>query len=152
MSAAASRLAQLQLNLTPILDMVFQLITFFMLVINFKSASMDRSLKLPVVGSAIPSAAKGAEDVLVLNINAAGELLVYGQPREIESYIAAEAATSRLTARRLIPGFRVSDELPTTVVIRADQATPFRLLNRVMTTCQKEGFRQFSLKALNRKE
>jgi biopolymer transport protein ExbD len=28
-------------NLTPILDMVFQLITFFMLVINFKSAAMD---------------------------------------------------------------------------------------------------------------
>ena len=28
-------------NLTPILDMVFQLITFFMLVINFKGAAMD---------------------------------------------------------------------------------------------------------------
>src|SRR5436190_1151310 len=41
-------------NLTPILDMVFQLITFFMLVINFKSASMDLSLRLPVVGSARP--------------------------------------------------------------------------------------------------
>ena len=27
-------------NLTPILDMVFQLITFFMLVINFKSAEI----------------------------------------------------------------------------------------------------------------
>lgn len=39
-------------NLTPILDMVFQLITFFMLVINFKSASMDLELKLPVLGSA----------------------------------------------------------------------------------------------------
>ena len=36
------------------LDMVFQLITFFMLVINFKSASMDLNLKLPVVGSARP--------------------------------------------------------------------------------------------------
>jgi len=30
-------------NLTPILDMVFQLITFFMLVINFKSAELDMS-------------------------------------------------------------------------------------------------------------
>ena len=39
-------------NLTPLLDMVFQLITFFMLVINFKSAELDLALKLPVVGSA----------------------------------------------------------------------------------------------------
>ena len=32
--------------------MVFQLITFFMLVINFKSAELDQTLMLPVVGSA----------------------------------------------------------------------------------------------------
>jgi biopolymer transport protein ExbD len=41
-------------NLTPILDMVFQLITFFMLVINFKTATLDLTLKLPVLGSARP--------------------------------------------------------------------------------------------------
>jgi biopolymer transport protein ExbD len=131
--------------------MVFQLITFFMLVINFKSASLERSLKLPVLGSALPPA-NSPNDVLVLNINAAGELLVYGQPRDVESYISAEAVTSRLTARREITGFRVSDELPTTIVIRADQATSFGLLNRVLTTCQTHGFRRFSLQALNRKE
>ncbi len=28
---------------TPMLDMVFQLVTFFMLVINFKAANMDLS-------------------------------------------------------------------------------------------------------------
>ena len=148
----SSSATDLQPNLTPILDMVFQLITFFMLVINFKSASMDRNLKLPVVGSALPPGAKSPEDVLVLNINSAGELIVYGEQKEPEAYLAAEAATSRLTARRLIPGFRVSDELPTMVVIRADQATPFRLLNRIMTLCQTNGFRQFSLKALNKQE
>jgi biopolymer transport protein ExbD len=131
--------------------MVFQLITFFMLVINFKNASMDRSLKLPVVGSALPPAVP-AEDVLVLNINAAGQVIVYGEVREIDSYIESEALTSGLTARRLNPNFKFGDVLPTTVVIRADQATPFRLLNRVMTSCQTKGFRQFSLKAWNRKE
>jgi biopolymer transport protein ExbD len=148
MSAPA---AYAQPNLTPILDMVFQLITFFMLVINFKNASMDHNLKLPVIGSAVPST-KGAEDVLVLNINEAGQVVVYGEIKDVEKYVASEAETSRLTARRLIPGFRVSDELPTQVVIRADRATPFHLLNRVMVTCQTNGFRQFSLKAWNRKE
>ena len=41
-------------NLTPILDMVFQLITFFMLVLNFKAAELDLSLQLPVITSAKP--------------------------------------------------------------------------------------------------
>ena len=41
-------------NLTPILDMVFQLITFFMLVMNFKAAEIDATLLLPVIGSAKP--------------------------------------------------------------------------------------------------
>ena len=43
-----------QPNLTPMLDMVFQLITFFVLVVNFRSAEIDFNLKLPVVGSARP--------------------------------------------------------------------------------------------------
>ena len=54
MSGSVSNAAKAEPNLTPILDMVFQLITFFMLVINFKSAELDLSLKLPVVGSARP--------------------------------------------------------------------------------------------------
>ena len=60
-------------NLTPILDMVFQLITFFMLVINFKSAELDLSLKLPVVGSARPVETTASAGLLVLNIDKHGQ-------------------------------------------------------------------------------
>ena len=93
-----------QPNLTPLLDMVFQLITFFMLVINFKDAALDQSLQLPVLGSARPLDTKGQEDLLVLNIDAEGRLKVYGVPREVQSYIADEArqeeAASRQKGRR----------------------------------------------------
>ena len=41
-------------NLTPLLDVVFQLITFFMLMINFSSDNYDRRITLPVAGSARP--------------------------------------------------------------------------------------------------
>ena len=51
----------LEPNLTPILDMVFQLITFFMLVINFKGGALDLSLELPVLGSARPLDTNGVE-------------------------------------------------------------------------------------------
>ncbi len=57
-------------NLTPILDMVFQLITFFMLVISFKAAELDQTLMLPVLGSARPLDASDMK-VIVLNVQIA---------------------------------------------------------------------------------
>lgn len=140
-------------NLTPILDMVFQLITFFMLVINFKSAEMDLDLQLPVVGSARPVDTQGQEDLLVLNVNAIGQLRVYGQlVQDLETYIANEAQASQLAARRENPQFKPGDELPSTVVIRADKSTTFAMLNKVVSACQANGYRRFALKAMNKVE
>jgi biopolymer transport protein ExbD len=150
MSASLSHDKSAEPNLTPILDMVFQLITFFMLVINFKSASLDLSLHLPVVGSARPVDTKGQEELLILNINSQGKLNVYGVEKDIESYVAGEAQASLLSARRNNPELRTGDELPTAVVIRADRTTPFKLLNRVIKACQDNGFRKFSLKAMDK--
>ena len=138
-------------NLTPILDMVFQLITFFMLVINFKTAEMDLSLKLPVVGSARPVDSKGQNELLVLNIDDVGTLKIYGRPIEnIEGYIQREAQASRMAARLTSEDVEAGEELPTTIVIRADRATPFGKLNKVIKACQDNGFRKFALKAVNR--
>lgn len=139
-------------NLTPMLDMVFQLITFFMLVISFKAASLDLSLKLPVVGSARPVETQGQQDLLILNLDKEGKLNVYGVAKEIESYIAGEAQASLLAARRTNPKIQSGDELPTTVVIRADKSIPFKLLNRVMKVCQAQGFRKFALMAMNKSD
>jgi biopolymer transport protein ExbD len=152
MSASMSHESSAEPNLTPILDMVFQLITFFMLVINFKSAQLDLSLNLPVVGSARPVDTKGVQDLLVLNIDKDGNLSVYGQSREIEEYIAGEARASRLSARREGQQIEEGEELPTTVVIRADRATPFHLLNRIIQACQQNGFRNFALKAMDKEQ
>ena len=139
-------------NLTPILDMVFQLITFFMLVINFKTASMDMSLRLPAVGSARPAEIRGI-DLVVLNVDRRGTLRVFGNEiRDIGGYIAQEAQASLLAARRYNPALNPGDDLPSMIVIRADKRTPFRLLNRVLVACQENGFRNFSLKALSRRE
>jgi biopolymer transport protein ExbD len=136
-------------DMTPMLDMVFQLITFFMLVINFKSAALDMDLRLPVVGSARPVDTGGQTDMLILNINKDGQLKIFGSVKEdIENYIIGEAQASRLAVRRRDPDFGDDDELPSIVVIRADQATPFKMLNRVIKACQDNGFRNFAMKAL----
>ena len=134
-------------NLTPILDMVFQLITFFMLVINFKSASLDQTLKLPVVGSARPVDTKGQESLLILNVDNDGNIRLYGQTKPVKEYIAREAFTTRIATH-----LQEGEELPTTVVIRADRSTSFRALNRVLQECQQQGYRKFAWKALNKEE
>jgi len=152
MSSSMSHGSSAEPNLTPILDMVFQLITFFMLVINFKTASMDLDLKLPVIGSAQPVETQG-EDLLVLNINSQGQLRVYGQLiPDMGAYIANEAQASLIVARSNGAQIKAGDELPSTVVIRADKSTPFTMLNRVITKCQEHGFRKFALKAMNKEE
>jgi biopolymer transport protein ExbD len=150
MSGSMAHAAAAEPNLTPMLDMVFQLITFFMLVINFKSASLDLNMKLPVVGSARPVETKGQEDLLILNVNKEGKFTIYNIERaDIEDYIAGEAQASSLKAKAANPNYKVGDELPTTVVIRADVGTRFSLLNRVIKACQDRGFRKFALKAMN---
>src|SRR5215471_17122736 len=124
MSASIHSADQAEPNLTPILDMVFQLITFFMLVINFQTAALDMSLKLPVVGSARP-VDKQSEDLLVLNVNLKGEIVVYGAEKDPEAYVQNEARFARrklaVDGKKIEPGA----ELPTLVVVRADQKTPF---------------------------
>jgi biopolymer transport protein ExbD len=151
MAGTLSQEVKAEPNLTPILDMVFQLITFFILVINFKSAELDLNLKLPVVGSARPVETHGRRGLLVLNVDNLGDLKIYGRAiKDIEGYIAREAIAARMSAR-IEPGDgEAGGELPTTVVIRADRATPFHMLNRVIKACQENGFRQFALKAVNK--
>jgi biopolymer transport protein ExbD len=130
--------------------LVFQLITFFMLVTNFKAAELDASIVLPVVGSAKPVETKGNLDTLLLNVTEDGRLMVFGKAKDLEAYLKIEAQVARLTAKRENPNFGDSDELPTLVVIRADQDTPFKYLFRAIKTCQDYGFRNFAMKAMNK--
>ena len=76
-------------NLTPLLDVVFQLITFFMLVINFSADTYDQRVRLPVAATAsMPEAGKSLdEDRLVFNINKDGKLLWQGEELDTERAI-----------------------------------------------------------------
>lgn len=150
MSAAMQHATKAEPDLTPMLDMVFQLITFFMLVINFRAATIDPNIKLPVMGSARPVTANSETDVLVLNIAASGELNVYGQSQDAEKFLEQEARLSLEKSQKKNPNFQLGDALATTVVIRADKQTEFTKLNHVLMACQRLGFRKISLKVLDK--
>lgn len=131
-------------NLTPILDMVFQLITFFMLVISFKTASMDPGIRLPVIGSAQPKQGETERHFAVLNIDSAGVLRVYGEAYDLEKYLSREAvALARDASNKAAAG---QADLALSAVIRADRETPFSELNRILAACKEHGFRNVTFK------
>jgi biopolymer transport protein ExbD len=138
-------------NLTPLLDMVFQLITFFMLVINFKGASLDLSLKLPVLGSARPLEKHGKFESILLNIDADGDVKANGQKVDVEKYIQDEARHLK-DQMRLFEIPKTDAGFPVHVVVRADRAAPFHVVNRVLKVCQDQGYRQFALSAMSHEE
>ena len=135
-------------NLTPLLDVVFQLITFFMLVINFSTENYDQRVRLPVAGSAKPiEGSKAAEDWLVLNIDAKGRLLWQG--KELDTEQAIQEINLQAQQARYRHKLKQTDKLPTTVEIRADRSLDFSQFYRLLTACQANGFTKFSIKAMS---
>src|SRR5262245_39791302 len=91
-------------NLTPMLDMVLQLVMFFMLVANFNMEQVNTDIMLPVAQSA-KAPDKRETDVLFLNVNNEGKVIVVGRNEpltrtdEIEFYLKDEAEAYRREAR-----------------------------------------------------
>src|SRR5947209_9388150 len=106
MPASMSSEMRAEPNLTPLLDVVFQLITFFMLVINFSTENYDQRVRLPVAGSARPieeGEKAVSEDRLVLNVDREGHLLISGevmtQKEAIQDEIKHQAALVKLNLK-----------------------------------------------------
>jgi len=155
MSASSSTEMSAEPNLTPLLDVVFQLITFFMLVINFSNDNYDVRVRLPVAGTARPldDADKAVgQDRLVLNIDRDGHLLFTGkvltQQKAMEE-IKHQASLVKLNLKAAGVKLNATNDLPTTVILRADRETEFSSLFGLITACQANGFRRFALKAMN---
>ena len=138
-------------NLTPILDMVFQLITFFMLVINFKASSLDLSLNLPVLGSARPLAYDGRHEPITLNLNHDGSVKAYSQVVDLETFIPKEAQLLKLLLET--EGTKLEGgSIPVPVIIRADRTVSFEEIMKTMHLCQSQGLVNIALSAMTRQE
>ncbi len=141
-------------DLTPLLDIVFQLITFFMLVINFSNDNYDQRVKLPVAGTARPveEGDKLDEDRLVFNVDKEGHLLMSGEVMTTNKAMAEikhQADLVKLNLKAAGKKVDANSGLPTTIVLRADRDTPFSKLFTLITACQSNGFFKFALKAMN---
>lgn len=141
------------LNLTPLLDVVLQLITFFMMLIHFgsKLEGATKEIHLPVTPAALPGADL-AIDRLTVIMDKRGRLLVGNEALEgsaAERWWAAEAARRREGQETL--GGPVRD-VPTIVVIRADRNASYGAVRRALSQAQERGFAHFSLMTLRSRE
>ncbi|MAT72527.1 MAG: biopolymer transporter ExbD [Planctomycetaceae bacterium] len=118
------------LNLTPMIDVVFQLIVFFMVATKFTELERDIQLNLPEVSQAAAmTAAPKAREIVVL---ADGRYLLDGQ----ES--ALEEMTSLLAAAK-------SEYHGVEVVIRGDATCAFQHVASAMAACQKAGVTELNV-------
>jgi biopolymer transport protein ExbD len=134
-------------NLVPLLDVVMQLLMFFLICVNFSNAAFNESIDLPVSQTARP-VEFGEDDMLVLNLNQYGHLEVPGEsqprdtPAKINYYIKQQYQDAKRVAEA---GGR--DKVKTLVILRADGRADYEQVYRVMRQCKNVGYTRLQLRA-----
>jgi biopolymer transport protein ExbD len=139
---------QVEINLMPLLDLVLQLIMFFIITVNFVAADQfDESVNLPVVQSALPMEPT-AEKWVFLNLDSKGKLAgtlanqALDTPGKIKAYLVREKEGLDREARAA----GQKSELKIVVVLRADKNCRGREVWQVVDACQQAGFRRWQLR------
>jgi biopolymer transport protein ExbD len=136
-------------NLVPLLDLVLQLVMFFMMCAQFAVMEQtDQAIKLPKATQAQPIPDEGVgPNVIFLGITAAGDVKVSGRPpmtKEDEVTIFLKQAYAAAEERAK----KERKEIQTLVVIRADINTDYAHVYKVMRRCQEAGLRKLQLRAI----
>lgn len=148
---AATDHSVIEPDMTPMIDIVFQLLTFFMVAINFENTKADERVKLPKDALAKPPEGK-PEQELVLNFGfnrvggqATGEPVVFYNSEPV----TLDRIRSRLEQEKRVTVAKLGEKgiAETTVLIRADGQTPTGQVQELIRMCQSVGYSKFSLRA-----
>jgi biopolymer transport protein ExbD len=143
MGTGAGASQETEINLTPLLDLVLQLVMFFMLVANFVMDELSDKIKLPVASQAKPLTAKDIK-FMYLNVDKTGKVIVpVGEPKSSEEEIRFYL---RQAAKNYVEGEKKALE-EVTVIIRADREARFLHIHRVMMAIKAVGYRKLQLRA-----
>jgi len=125
-----SEVEEVSINLTPLIDVVFLLLIFFMVSTTFDTTSQLK-IKLPTASN---SQAAKAKQPLNLTIDARGHFFL--NAREISS---TKSEALRFALKRVING----DDRP--IVIQSDAASPVQSLVTAMDVVGKLGLSHVSI-------
>lgn len=119
------------LSLTPLIDVVFLLLIFFLVTSEFEEEERRLDIVLPSATSASPMTSKPRE--LVVDITSEGATFVGGEEVTLEDL-------STLLARAV-----ANNPTNQVVVIRADEEVPFQPVVSVMDLCNRAGVSDYSV-------
>jgi biopolymer transport protein ExbD len=137
-------------NFTPLLDLVLQLVMFFMLCANFVMEQTSVEIKLP---EAIAAKAldKNEDEPFFLNVSQQGKVLLTPNQREgdtdtldneiqVKNYMLRRAAAEKA---------RTGKERPQAVLIlRVDKNTRFEKTYQIMHACRLAGYEKVQLRVI----
>jgi biopolymer transport protein ExbD len=130
MALKSKRPSVLGINMTPMIDMVFQLLIFFLVATRFMQTERELDMTLPNASEARPLTATPRE--LFINIDRDGRFYVDGQFRleeELEHVMSQAAANNPLTQ---------------TVIIRADRQADWQAVATAINACKKVGIANYT--------
>jgi biopolymer transport protein ExbD len=128
-------------DMTPILDMTFQLTFFFMLTLNFSSDIQSDLVRLPASEIAMP--AEGVLEASITVQTLASGLVLFGGDQMAVGALRGPLQRERTMIRSVLHR-RVKD---VTVIMRADRDVPAGKVQEVLRICQELGFERFVLRA-----
>jgi len=130
-------------EMTPMIDMTFQLIAFFMVLINFSEADQNERIKLPLSELAKPAEAP-LETPITLHLTDNGTV-IFGT-KEVD---LAQLRNELLLEKQVLQARSDESAQSATIVIRADRATKTGEVQEVIEICQQKGleFQKFVLRA-----
>jgi len=122
------------------IDMTFQLITFFMFVMNFSEAEQDDRIKLPLSQLAKP--AEGAmETPITLQLKSDGLIIYAGE------MVAVADIGVHLEREKAVMLDAGKEPNSATVIVRADGRSKTGEVQEIIRRCQEKGFEKFALRA-----
>ncbi len=127
-------------DLTPMIDMTFQLIAFFMLLINFSEVDRAEEITLPSSVLAVPPDVR-PDYQIILNLEPGGKIKFEGQ--EVPEIDFMGPVLKQQVAAASREGVSEPD---IAVIIRSHQDTPTGLVQELISKCQESELQTFSLR------
>jgi biopolymer transport protein ExbD len=128
------------IDMTPMIDVTFQLITFFMFTLNFSEAEQDQRVQLPTSQVAKPAENSDIEP-LTLQLMNDGRVIYNGEA------VALAALRDYLINEKDVMRAAGKEPSAATVVVRADGRSRTGDVQQIIRSCQEEGFTTFTLRA-----
>ena len=145
-----------EVDMTPMIDIVFQLIAFFMVITNFEQTQADERVKLPKDQLAKPPEAKRMEE-LTLNI---GFIREEGTGKKLsdalvfynDEMVPVPEFGPKLQQEERIFRQKNKDPGEVTVVLRADAEVPTGLVQELIKLSREANFTKFALSATQKSQ